>query len=94
MDAPAESFLDSDFECDLGPPPPSAAVTPMPTHRDTGERGSSALALRVAWGDAFTGLMGSSMTAPPDDVTGAASHGQTLSSSFAPSNLNILFNYR
>ena len=89
VSAPAESFLDSGFECDLGPPTPSAAATPMPTHKDTGERGSSALALRVACGDAFTGLMGSSMAAPPGppDGMGAASHGHTLSSSLVSSNL-------
>ena len=88
MSPPAESFLaDSGFECDLGPAPPSVVPPPMPS--ETGERGSSALALRVACGDAFTGLMGSSMVAPagPPDGIGAASHGHTLSSSLASSNL-------
>jgi len=93
---PAESFLaDSGFECDLGPLAPPAVPGPPalpPTPSETGERGSSALALRMACcGDAFTGLMGSSMAAPagPPDGTGAASHGHTLSSSLASSNLSL-----
>ena len=70
-------------------PPADSCFLSSVVPSETGERGSSALALRVACGDAFTGLMGSSMVAPvgPPDGIGAASHGHTLSSSLASSNL-------